>query len=148
MAFTLDGRTLPTPQPDAINAEFWDAAKQGGFVVAKCDNCGNVMAAPVANCRNCLSMDISWMDASGRGEIFTFIEYHRAWRKEFSGILSYVVAVVTLAEGPRMVLGVLGDADAVRIGDPIEIVYQERAEGYRVPMAKIRPAGTAGTHRG
>lgn len=148
MGFTLEGHALPTPQSDAMNLGFWDAARAGRFVMAKCSDCGNLMAAPVSNCRICLGTDISWVQASGRGTVFTFIEYYRSWIPEFEGSLPYVVAVVTLEEGPRMVLGMVtgangedtSDTGVVQVGDPIEIVYQERADGFRVPMAEVRRA--------
>lgn len=138
MGFSLLEMGLPTPESDTANEPFWENAKDERFVVAECCDCGAVMAAPVANCRRCLSTDIQWRPGTGRGVIYTFAEYHRAWRKDFEAVIPYVVAFVTLDEGPMMPLGVVTrDASSLRIGDPVRVVFQARRDGYKVPMVAV-----------
>jgi uncharacterized protein len=49
----------------------------------------------------------------------------------------YVIAHVTLAEGPTMLTNIVAcDADTVRIGLPVTVVFQETDNGPPVPMFK------------
>ena len=51
----------------------------------------------------------------------------------------YIIAHVTLAEGLTMLTNIVGcDADAVRIGQPVTVVFQESDNGP--PVAMFKPA--------
>jgi uncharacterized protein len=52
----------------------------------------------------------------------------------------YAIAYVTLAEGPTMMTNLVDcDFDALKIGQDVEVVFQDAEEGAKVPM--FRPAG-------
>ena len=51
----------------------------------------------------------------------------------------YAIAYVTLAEGPTMMTNIVDcDFDALRIGLPVGVVFQETENGPPVPM--FRPS--------
>jgi uncharacterized protein len=135
-----DGAGLPLPVSDALNQAFWDAARERRFVIPVCAECGKVMAPPVANCAGCLGTNFEWRPASGRGTVHSFIEYHRAWIPEYEGRLPYIVAIVELDEGPRLITGLVGEtSDWVKIGARVRVAYQHRAEGVLVPVFEEEP---------
>ena len=73
---------------------------------------------------------VEWREASGKGTIYTFSVMRRV--KE-----PYVIAHVTLAEGPTMLTNIVDcDADKVRIGQPVIVVFQDTENGPPVPMFK------------
>jgi uncharacterized OB-fold protein len=75
---------------------------------------------------------------SGRGTVFSFVVFHRAYHPAFSNDVPYNVALVELEEGPLMISNVIGVApDAVYIGMPVEVVFVEIAPGIWLP--KFRP---------
>jgi uncharacterized OB-fold protein len=142
-----DGVGLPLPVSDELNRPFWEAAREGRFVIPACAECGRVLTPPVANCAACLATRFEWKVASGRGAVYSFIEYHRAWFREYEGRLPYIVAIVELDEGPRLITGLVGDtSDWVRIGARVRVAYQERGEGARVPVFE-RDAEPSGARR-
>lgn len=60
--------------------------------------------------------DLEWVEASGRGTVYATTVVRRKPPEP-----SYNVALIDLAEGPRMMSRVVGvDADAVRIGMPVQ----------------------------
>ena len=91
---------------------FWDAAREGRFVVPVCSACGRAHWYPRAICPFCASDKIEWREASGRGTIYTFSVMRRV--KE-----PYAIAHVTLAEGPTMLTNIVDcDFDGCASGRP------------------------------
>ena len=59
----------------------------------------------------------------------------RAPSPEFRDRVPYVVALVELAEGPRMMANVVGEgALEVAIGDALELTFEDRGEGRKLPQ--------------
>jgi uncharacterized OB-fold protein len=119
--------------PSVVNAEtkmFWDAAREGRFLVPFCSACGKAHWSPRANCPFCASDKIEWRNASGKGTIYTFSVMRRA--KD-----PYAIAHVTLAEGPTMLTNIIDcDFDKLKIGQPVTVVFQETEGGPPAPMFK------------
>jgi uncharacterized OB-fold protein len=119
--------------PPVVNAEtkmFWDAAREGRFLVPFCSACGKAHWYPRAICPFCASDKIEWRNASGKGTIYTFSVMRRA--KD-----PYAIAHVTLAEGPTMLTNIVDcDFDKLKIGQPVTVVFQETDGGPPAPMFK------------
>jgi uncharacterized OB-fold protein len=119
--------------PPAVNPEtkpFWDAAREGRFLVPFCAACGRAHWYPRAICPFCASDKVEWREASGKGTIYTFSVMRRV--KE-----PYAIAHVTLAEGPTILTNIVNcDFDKLRIGQPVAVVFQETEGGPPVPMFK------------
>jgi hypothetical protein len=119
--------------PPVVNAEsqaFWNAAREGRFMIPICAACGKAHWYPRAICPFCASDQMQWREASGQGTIYTFSVMRRV--KE-----PYVIAHVTLAEGPTMLTNIVDcDFDKVRIGQPVAVVFKETEGGPPVPMFK------------
>jgi uncharacterized OB-fold protein len=123
-------RKIPPPVENVESNAFWDAALQGRFKVPTCSACGNAHWYPRAICPFCEGGNVEWHDASGKGSIYTFSVMRRA--KE-----PYVIAYVTLAEGPTMMTNIVDcDFDALRIGQPVSVVFKDTENGPPVPMFK------------
>ncbi|HEY2534295.1 MAG TPA: OB-fold domain-containing protein [Xanthobacteraceae bacterium] len=123
-------RKIPSPIVTAETEAFWNAAREGRFVVPTCNTCGKAHWYPRAICPFCASNDLKWRPGSGRGVIYSFSVMRRA--KE-----PYAIAYVTLAEGPTMMTNIVDcDFDALRIGQPVAVLFQETENGPPVPMFK------------
>jgi hypothetical protein len=76
--------------------------------------------------------------ATGRGTVHTFTVTHQNQAPGFREELPYVLAIVELEEGPRLMTNVVGCApDAVRIGMPVEVVFEDVTPDVTLP--KFRP---------
>lgn len=128
--------TLPFPDPQTVEARhFFAAAAEGRLELQRCAACGRVWFFPRPACVACGATDYAWTRASGRGRLHSFSIVHRAPSPEFRSIVPYVVALVDLEEGPRMMANVVGEgALAVSIGDALELVFEERGEGRKLPQ--------------
>ena len=65
---------------------------------------------------------MDWKQASGRGVVHTFTVVRRTTDPYFRTRVPYVVAMIELDEGPRIMSNVTGcDVHAVRIGMPVSV---------------------------
>jgi uncharacterized OB-fold protein len=125
-----DARRIPSPVVTVETQGFWNAARDRRFVVPTCTACGKAHWYPRAICPFCCSETIEWRDASGQGTLYSFSVMRRA--KE-----PYAIAYVTLAEGPTMLTNIVdSDFDALRIGQPVAVVFMQTEDGPPVPMFK------------
>ena len=130
---------LPVATPES--RPFWEAARRHELLLQRCRACAHWIFYPRAACPRCLSMDLAWEPVSGRGTLHTFTIVTRG-QKGFPLPSPYVLAVVELAEGPRLmtnIVGVAADPGAVRIGMPVEVVWDDVTPEVTLP--RFRPAG-------
>ena len=138
--------TLPQPVPNADSAPYWAAARERRLVIRKCGACGAFHFMPRALCPECWSDRLEWVDARGTGTVHSFTVIHRASSPAFQPRTPYVLALIELDEGPRMVSNVLGaDALAVKIGDRVEVTFEDRGDGALLPQ--FQRAGAQGGAR-
>ena len=76
---------------------------------------------------------------SARGTVYSFTVTNQNQAPGFRDEVPYVLAIVELAEGPRLMTNIVGCApDTVRIGMPVEVVFEDVTA--EVTLAKFRPA--------
>lgn len=131
--------TRPVPLPDPETQPFWDAACEGVLKIQQCAECGHHAFYPRLVCPTCLSDAMIWQQVSGRARIYALTVVHRA-AQPFREDLPYVVALVDLEEGPRMMTRILADnPDALRIGDAVEVEFCAQDSGPPLPFFRRRP---------
>jgi hypothetical protein len=130
---------LPAPAP-VVNPEtkpFWDATAEGRLLLPHCRACDTYIWYPRLFCPACSSFDVEWVEAAGRGTVFTFAVVRRS-QGPYAKATPYVLAYVELAEGPRMMTNIVDcDVESVRVGDPVEVVFHDTGEGTALP--RFRP---------
>jgi uncharacterized protein len=123
-----EARKIPAPIATVETEAFWNAARERRFVVPTCSACGRAHWYPRAICPFCSGDKIEWREASGQGAIYTFSVMRRVSEP-------YAIAHVTLLEGPTMLSNIVDcDFDALRIGQPVKVVFNETENGPPVPM--------------
>ena len=130
----------PLPVPDPLTQPYWDGLTAGELRIQRCLSCEKAVFYPRALCPHCGSRKLDWITCSGRGTLHAFTIAHRGTPAAFKGSTPYVVAMVDLEEGAR-VLTNLVDVDptpeAVRIGMPVEVVFEKASDA--ITLAKFRP---------
>jgi uncharacterized OB-fold protein len=112
------------PGPDA---QFALALAQGRFHIQHCTACGQHVFYPRALCTHCGSAQLEWVAPSGAGSVYSSTTVRR--KPQAGG--DYNVALVDLAEGPRLMSRIDGVApDQVRIGMRVQArVIDDPAKG-------------------
>ena len=130
----------PLPRIDEETRGFWEACVRHELYVQRCRTCRTFRHPPRALCPACLSSDVEWVRASGRGTVYSFTVTYQNQAPGFRESLPYVLAVVELEEGPRMMTNVVGCApDQVRIGMPVVVEFEDATP--EITLATFRPAG-------
>jgi len=125
----------PMPTPDAATGPYWAAAHEGRFVMPRCNDCGKYHFYPHPLCPLCNSAKLEWVEVSGRGRLYSYTVVHRAPSKAFADEVPYVVAVVELDEGPRLMSNLTGCApEAAKIGMPLKVAFRKLSESVTLPV--------------
>ena len=136
-----DARPLPIPDP--VTRPFWESLKAHAIRLQRCGACHRFVFYPRPLCPACFSDQLVWTPVSGRGVVHAFTIPHRHGNPAFASRVPYVVALVELDEGVRM-LSNLVDVDptpqAVSVGLPVEIVYDDVTPEITLPRFRPRPA--------
>ena len=131
------------PRPD-LNDEaaalYWEAAARRELMLPRCGRCGLVFFPPRQFCPGCWGEDLAWERMGGGGTVWTFTEVHVAFYDDtWAGDVPYVVAVVELDEGPRLLANIVeANTGSLTIGDRVEAVFEDRPEGVTLPMFRVR----------
>ncbi len=125
----------PMPTPDAATGPYWAAAHAGRFVMPRCNDCGKYHFYPHPLCPFCSSAKLEWVEVSGRGKLYSYTVVHRAPSKAFADEVPYVVAVVELDEGPRLMSNLTGCApETAQIGMPLKVAFRKLSESVTLPV--------------
>jgi len=128
-------RALPGPTPET--QPYWDAARQHRLLLRYCPACDAYDFYPRPFCRRCFSWDVAWREASGQGSIYTYVINYRP-APGFEDRAPYVIAVIELAEGPKMMANVWMDEtptpENVRIGMPVEVMFDDLTDEISLPQ--------------
>ncbi len=127
-----DERPLPV-----INEEsrpFWEGCRQHRLMLQHCGDCGAYVYYPRALCTACHSENLAWEQVSGEGTVYSYTVCHRPAGPAFAGDVPYVVALIDLKEGPRMLSNIVGsDPAAVRIGQAVRVTFDDVSEEVTLP---------------
>lgn len=130
-------KPVPVVQPWA--RPFWDAARAGKLVLQHCEDCAMPIHYPRIACPHCGSDRLGWRAASGRGTVYSYTVVVSNAPSAFLADMPYVVAVIELDEGVRMLSNIVDcDVDALRCDMPVEVVFEELTEEFTLP--KFRPS--------
>jgi uncharacterized OB-fold protein len=127
--------------PDEFSKPFWDAANQHRLVIQNCKACNRLQHPPAPRCEACGSADhLEWKQMSGRGRIYNYVVVYDCPVRLLQRDQPFNVAVIMLDEdrGIQMYSHLPGTPpDAVPVGADVEVVFEETANGQKVPEWRV-----------
>lgn len=130
----------PVPIPDEASKPFFDGAREHLLLLQQCSACRAVMWPVKSRCDNCLSPDVTWVPASGRGTLYSFALVHQVYHPGFASEAPYNVAQVDLEEGLRILTNIVGCSNAdLHIGMSLQVTFEEISDEVTLP--KFKPVG-------
>jgi uncharacterized OB-fold protein len=135
-----DAPPPPAPQPDPLTRPFWEACARRVLEVSSCQDCGHLFLPPGPRCPRCWSAQLAPSAVSGEGRVYSFAVYRRTYHPAVPA--PYVVALVELHEGPRVISNVVGCApEEVCIDMRVRVRFDDVGD-FRLP--RFEPAGPSG----
>jgi uncharacterized protein len=129
---------LPVPTPET--EPYWDGAREGRLMLPWCEDCTNPHFHPRAICPHCGGARLRWSEASGRGRLHTYVINHKP-AKGFEDRVPYVIAVVELEEGPRLLANIeIEDPTPERLPIDMPLLVSFRVLNEKIALPVFRPA--------
>jgi uncharacterized OB-fold protein len=131
-------RALPQPTPETQH--FWDGCKAGELRLQRCGACAQSYFPPRPFCPHCASRDVEVYAASGKATLYSYVINHRP--RPDMGTEPHSIAVVTLAEGPRMMTNVIGcpqTPEALQLDMPLQVVFEKQSDEISLPLFEPAP---------
>lgn len=130
-------RPLPKPTPETQH--FWDGTQAGELRLQTCNDCKHTYFPPRPFCPKCGSRSVAIAKASGRAKLLSYVIHHRP-APGFTP--PYAIAVVELAEGPRMMTNIVEcrqTPEALQLDMDLEVTFAKQNDAITLPLFK--PAG-------
>lgn len=128
----------PLPKATPWSKFFWDGCKEGKLYIQHCNDCKRKIFYPKLYCPFCLSKDLIWIQASGKGQIYSYMVVYAYQPTEFEEDVPYVVAIIDLEEGVRMMSNIVDcDPEDVRCDDPVEVVFDKVTQDFTLPKFRL-----------
>jgi uncharacterized OB-fold protein len=117
-----------------LTRPYWEHARAGRLVTQRCGACARRWHPPLPACPHCHGTDIGWHEVSGTGAVYTYTVVRHATHAALADRIPYVIAIVELTEGPRVVTGITGcDPRDVRAGMPVRVRFEAVTDEVAFP---------------
>ena len=130
------------PPVTETSQAFWDATREQRLVLQWCTACESPVWYPRDFCPACPAPPtadgdgaLEWRAASGRGTVYAFTVETRPTLPAVFGEHGFVVALVELDEGVRMLANVVGcPPESVAVGLPVQVTWEPLSDGRHLPL--------------
>lgn len=126
----------PKPMMNQDTVKFWELLQEKKQLhLQRCSECKTYSHPPRVTCHKCRSFDMEWVPSEGKGEVHSYVVYHRSVHPGFE--VPYEVILVELEEGVRIVSNMVDcKPEEVYIGMPVEHVVEQTFED--IPLVKFK----------
>jgi uncharacterized OB-fold protein len=132
------------PPASELTRPFWDATREQRLLIQWCTACDAPVWFPREVCVHCLANALEWREAAGTGSVYAFLVEHRPNLPGVFGDEPYVVALVELDEGPRLMTNVIGcPPSSVAVGQRVRVTWEPLSDGRNLPQ--FEPMSHSGT---
>lgn len=124
----------PLPLPDRDTAPFWEAMNARELRFQRCSPCGAFRYPVGPLCPVCRSFDFEWVASTGRGQVYSYTVVHHQTHPAFPA--PYIVLLVEMEEGPRVVARLRDGHAPVEIGAAVRVQWED-AGGQWLPVFEL-----------
>ncbi len=127
----------PIPPVHPWTRPFWQAAREGKLMIQQCQSCRRHIFYPRLNCPFCFSEQITWVESTGKGRIYSFSVVQNNAPSAFIPDMPFIIAIVRLDEGVQMMTNIVGcDPSQAHCDMPVIVVFEKLNEEITLPKFK------------
>jgi len=115
----------PLPRIDRDHAEWWAGLRRHELLVQECPRCKMLVFPPEPVCPNCRSFERGWRRCCGRGKVYSWVVVRRASHPWFADKVPFVVVLVEMGEGFRVVGSIDCRIEQLRDGLTVEAGFED-----------------------
>ena len=118
----------PIPRPSSLTQTFWDAAREGKFMLQFDRKTGKPQFWPRPVSVHSGSTDQEWREVSGKGKLYAWTEVHVPVRG-MEDLAPYVLAAVELDEGVRVMSRLVNVTPSeLTPGMPVQVSWEKLSD--------------------
>jgi uncharacterized protein len=122
------------PTTDTDSEAWWTAIQDHTLMVNTCRSCERKSLYIRPFCPHCWSEEVELTPASGRARLYTWSVIHQN-AAPFDSSTPYVLAMVDLAEGPRVMTVVHNCAvEELQADMELTLAFRDEEDGFTVPV--------------
>lgn len=126
----------PLPGISDDSRFFWDGCREGKLLIQRCTACQTLQHPPAPVCSTCQSFELDHVQASGQGELYSFVVMHYPEVAPFEH--PNPIGLVELDEGVRLVAGLVGVVPGeLKVGQRLQVEFNTFDE--RLTLPQFRP---------
>jgi len=128
------------PPTTALTEPYWEGCNAGVLKLQRCTTCGKHQFYPRNICSHCSAPTLEWVATSGAGTVASFTVVRRGISEAYPA--PYIVALVDLAEGPRMMSNIVdADPGQVAIGAAVVVDFGAWTDEISLPVFRLKHNG-------
>jgi hypothetical protein len=114
--------------PIEKTSRFWDELREGKVLTTSCRECGEVFFPPQADCPECMSSDVKWIELSGQAKLEAYTEINIP-PNSFKDKAAYIVGIGRLEEGISVLAWIVeADLKEIEVGMDMRLVVRKTAD--------------------
>lgn len=122
------------PPSSKVSEPFWEATREQRLVLQHCNDCERVIWYPRVLCQHCGSRSVEWrhvdQHVGGMATVYAISVQYNAAHPGLRDRVPYVVALVDLDIGIRMMTNIVGEAAlTVAIGERVRPTWEPLTDG-------------------
>lgn len=122
------------PIPDALSSHYWQGTRERKLMIQRCPVTQRYQWYPRTHSVHSPGARPEWVQASGRGRVFTYSVIHRS---NGTTPTPYICAVIELEEGVLFTSTLRGvEEGGIRIGMPVEVGFEDAGTDLVLPFFK------------
>lgn len=127
------------PPTSEVSQPFWDATRERRFLIQWCGPCERPIFYPREVCPQCLTgQGLEWRESNGNGTVYAASVQHKPANPMMADRVPYVVALVELDEGIRIMSNVVNcPPDDVTVGRPVRLTWEPLSDGRNLPQFEL-----------
>ena len=124
----------PRPIIDNDSKTYWESAKKNKLMIQHAKKSNEYFLYSRQLNKNIDDNDLEWIEAKGKGKIYSYTIVNTPAGPAFVDEVPYVVASIILDEGARIIGNIINsNVKNIKIGKKVKVIFDKQNEDLTIP---------------